>query len=68
MGQLWTVIVTTKPADPIQYMTDVLSLDEEFAKQDEHGLSLYRRNKLAKVFGQMDKVLSAILRDSIYLT
>mmetsp|Transcript_25719 Transcript_25719/g.55862 ORF Transcript_25719/g.55862 Transcript_25719/m.55862 type:complete len:161 (-) Transcript_25719:174-656(-) len=55
MQKLMTDIVIGKPTDPIQYITDVLSLDEEFAKQDEFGLSLYRRNKLAAIFKQMDK-------------
>mmetsp|Transcript_29053 Transcript_29053/g.48778 ORF Transcript_29053/g.48778 Transcript_29053/m.48778 type:complete len:165 (+) Transcript_29053:137-631(+) len=56
MHQILTDVVTGKPKDPIQYIVDVLTLENPGdAKQDNHGLSCTRREKLLVIFQQMDK-------------
>ena len=55
MAGMLKEIITTKPADPVQYMVDYLVMDVNDAKQDKYGLSKYRRGKLTAIFNLMDK-------------
>eukprot|EP00793_Prasinoderma_coloniale_P006888 PRCOL_00001719-RA len=55
LKSLLSEVMKNRPADPLQFMIDSLSMDPLHARQDVNGLSQYRANKLRKVFSSLDK-------------
>eukprot|EP00898_Chlorokybus_atmophyticus_P004342 jgi/Chlat1/4909/Chrsp31S04839 len=56
LSHLLTETLLARPADPLQFLVDVLTFaDPALAEQDKNGLSAYRRQRLRSVFLCIDK-------------